>query len=562
SNVDQIFWRGFNRSFLKYKRPVTDHNCASTFSVEKCGSIAAIVCQMLLPCGRITCQECAENYRKLSQTERIQRLKEHVQEYFDIIRKDFAEFIHVESFLESLLYLIDEGKKTGFYDQYKETMFKLCAPSDHICDEIQRVEGADLAALIVQTVAPCTTLGCTKCSKRLQDLSTAELDEFLSICRQKNLLLREKILFGHDGIKKALDWCSKSTAQVGDTTANLEVVRICQNHEAKQMQDIKIINETLLRGQRATLAESENAAKALLSVTQWFKNHYSAIQANDLKSFRNKISQKLLINPSLICDNQLDVNGNFVWGQRGYQSLQIFRDYYDTVVSGSGYLQYENRTFPNGSRKLAIRNLIVPMDIERLREHFVGESIEKVPLTEECVSRMNRGFVHACCCVTDDRGEPFYSQVKPPTKRHMVIGGAGDDKYVDMPDLGDIHMYIVKDGYCYLNVFLAMLINVNESEAREFVKMVKNVVIPKLGKWPKLTDLAVMCYAISAAFPETKTAELPRILVDHKNKMMHVIDSYGSLTVGYHILKAATVTHLISFAADQLDSAMKEYRVG
>nr|AWJ64368.1 MAG: polyprotein [Ornithogalum mosaic virus] len=202
-------------------------------------------------------------------------------------------------------------------------------------------------------------------------------------------------------------------------------------------------------------------------------------------------------------------------------------------------------------------------NFEVLRQQLKGHAIESVGLTEACVSKLSNNFLYSCCCATLDDGKPVLSDLKIPTKNHLVIGNTGDAKYVDLPTNDDEHLYIAKDGYCYVNIFLAMLVNVSEKDAKEFTKtMVRDLVIPKLGQWPKLIDVATACHLLSVFFPDTRNAELPRILVDHTNKTMHVVDSYGSITTGYHVLKATTVNQLIGFASDELQSEMKDYYVG
>nr|YP_009667062.1 HC-pro [Iris mild mosaic virus] len=125
-----------------------------------------------------------------------------------------------------------------------------------------------------------------------------------------------------------------------------------------------------------------------------------------------------------------------------------------------------------------------------------------------------------------------------------------------------LHQYIAKEGYCYMNIFLAMLVNVDEQDAKDFTKWVRDITAEQLGQWPQISDLALACHQLTILFPSTRSAELPRILVDHKTKTMHVIDSYGSLTTNYHVLKANTVSQLIAIASDTLESELKHYRVG
>nr|ADP00834.1 polyprotein [Turnip mosaic virus] len=321
------------------------------------------------------------------------------------------------------------------------------------------------------------------------------------------------------------------------------------------------LNAILIKGATATGEEYAQATKHLLEITRYMKNRTENIEKGSLKSFRNKISQKAHINPTLMCDNQLDKNGNFIWGERGYHAKRFFSNYFEIIDPKKGYTQYETRIVPNGSRKLAIGKLIVPTNFEVLREQMRGEPVEPHPITVECVSKSQGDFVYACCCVTTESGEPVSSEIKMPTKHHLVIGNSGDPKYVDLPEIEENKMYIAKEGYCYINIFLAMLVNVKESQAKEFTKVVRDKLVGELGKWPTLLDVATACYSKSL-LPGRCNAELPRMLVDHKTKIIHVVDSYGSLSTGYHILKTNTVEQLIKFTRHNLESSLKHYRVG
>nr|prf ORF 3 [Tobacco vein mottling virus] len=107
---------------------------------------------------------------------------------------------------------------------------------------------------------------------------------------------------------------------------------------------------------------------------------------------------------------------------------------------------------------------------------------------------------YPCCCVTLEDGSPMYSELKMPTKNHLVIGNSGDPKYLDLPGEISNLMYIAKEGYCYINIFLAMLVNVDEANAKDFTKRVRDESVQKLGKWPSLIDVATECALLSTYY--------------------------------------------------------------
>nr|UXC97431.1 polyprotein [Bean common mosaic necrosis virus] len=450
-----------------------------------------------------------------------------------------------------------------FFKGWKQVFDKMAPHTfEHDCTiDYNNEQCGEVAATICQTLFPVRKLSCNKCRHRIKDLSWEEFKQFilahLGCCaklweEQKNL----------PGLEKVHSLVVQATSENMIFETSMEIVRLTQNYTSTHMLQIQDINKALMKGSSATQEDLKKASEQLLAMTRWWKNHMTLTNEDALKTFRNKRSSKALINPSLLCDNQLDRNGNFVWGERGRHSKRFFENFFEEVIPSEGYKKYVIRNNPNGFRKLAIDSLIVPMDLARARIALQGESIKREDLTLACVSKQDGNFVYPCCCVTQDDGRPFYSELKSPTKRHLVVGTSGDPKYIDLPATDSDRMYIAKEGYCYLNIFLAMLVNVNEDEAKDFTKMVRDVIVPKLGTWPSMMDVATAVYIMTVFHPETRSAELPRILVDHASQTMHVIDSFGSLSVGYHVLKAGTVNQLIQFASNDLEGEMKHYRVG
>lgn len=450
-----------------------------------------------------------------------------------------------------------------FFKGWKEVFDKMVPHThEHQCTiDFSNEQCGAAAALISQSVYPVHKLSCAKCRSRVTDLAWDEYKQFILTHMSCNTSAWDENPNASQ-LRYVKQLVQQVTSEHMSIDLSMEIVRLTQNYKNTHMLQIQDINKALMKGTSVTQEELRKALQQLLAMTQWWKNHMTLTDEDALKTFRNKRSSKALVNPNLLCDNQLDKNGNFIWGERGRHSKRFFSNFFDEVVPSNGYTDYVMRKHPNGQRKLAIGSLVVPLDLDRARLALQGESVERQELTMSCVSRQDGNFIYPCCCVTHDDGKVVFSELKSPTKRHLVVGTSGDPKYIDLPATDSDRMYIAKEGYCYLNIFLAMLINVNEEEAKDFTKMVRDVIVPRLGTWPTMMDLATAVYMLTVFHPETRNAELPRILVDHKCQTMHVIDSFGSLSVGYHILKAGTANQLIQFASNDLKSEMKHYRVG
>nr|ARF07716.1 polyprotein [Lettuce Italian necrotic virus] len=424
-------------------------------------------------------------------------------------------------------------------------------------------ECGTVSALITQTIFQFGKITCKKCALEFADLTRQEMTDRLNkeIDGTIRCVDREFSQFVH--VKEFLRVLKASYNSINRNINEFtEIKRLIGDRKDAPFAHINKMNELLIKGNEMSSDDWDLTMKSLLELARYQNNRTENIVSGSLKLFRNKISNKAHVNLSLMCDNQLDMNGSFKWGKRQYHAKRFFQDYYDTIDPSEGYDKYIIRRNPNGSRKLAIGKLILSTNFNTLREQRRGEPIKTQELTQACVSKSKGNFEYPCCCVTLENGLPLESDMKMATKHHLVIGNSGDPKIVDLPKEADNQMYIAKEGYCYINIYMAMLIDVSEEAAKEFTKKARDLAIQELGQWPTLTDVAASCYLLASFFPDTAKSELPRMLVDHETQTIHVIDSYGSLTTGYHVLKANTVSQLIKFADNDLQSEMKHYRVG
>nr|YP_006438189.1 HC-Pro protein [Sweet potato virus 2] len=435
---------------------------------------------------------------------------------------------------------------------------------DHTCkSDLDVNEAGKLAAVMQHLCLPMNRITCLTCANKILEMSSSEWVEHIRMFVNSKLEFIRKECPNYKHVHWMIETMTKNLVHENkNLKAFNEIQQLIGDRTDAPFSTVNEINKILVKGGKIKAEEFLQASEHLLEVARYLKNRTENIKKGSLVSFRNKISQKAHLNLSLMCDNQLDKNGNLIWGDRGYHSKRFLSNYFEVVEPEQGYEKHIIRQNPNGARKLAIGKLIVSTNFSVFREQMKGEPIPKLKLDNHCTSLREGNFVYPCCCVTMDDGTPIESEFKLPTKNHLVIGNSGDPKYVDMPPEVDKKMYIAKEGYCYVNIFLAMLVNINESDAKDFTKQVRDILMEKLGKWPSMYDVATACAWISIFYPETRNAELPRILVDHNTKTMHVIDSFGSLTTGYHVLKANTVSQLIQFSSNSLDSEMKHYLVG
>nr|ASU06681.1 polyprotein [Potato virus Y] len=453
----ESFWKGLDGNWAQMRYP-TDHTCVAGLPVEDCGRVAAIMTHSILPCYKITCPTCAQQYANLPASDLLKILHKHASDGLNRLGADKDRFVHVKKFLTIL---------------------------EHLTEPV--------------------------------DLSLEIFNEVFKSIGEK---------------------------------------------QQSPFKNLNILNNFFLKGKENTAREWQVAQLSLLELARFQKNRTDNIKKGDISFFRNKLSAKANWNLYLSCDNQLDKNANFLWGQREYHAKRFFSNYFEEIDPAKGYSAYENRLHPNGTRKLAIGNLIVPLDLAEFRRKMKGDYKRQPGVSKKCTSSKDGNYVYPCCCTTLDDGSAVESTFYPPTKKHLVIGNSGDQKYVDLPKGNSEMLYIARQGFCYINIFLAMLINISEEDAKDFTKKVRDMCVPKLGTWPTMMDLATTCAQMKIFYPDVHDAELPRILVDHETQTCHVVDSFGSQTTGYHILKASSVSQLILFANDELESDIKHYRVG
>nr|NP_734208.1 HC-Pro protein [Tobacco etch virus] len=458
----------------------------------------------------------------------------------------------------------DKSISEAFFIPYSKKFLELRPDGiSHECTRGVSVERCgEVAAILTQALSPCGKITCKRCMVETPDIVEGESGE--SVTNQGKLLamLKEQYPDFPMAEKLLTRFLQQKSLVNTNLTACVSVKQLIGDRKQAPFTHVLAVSEILFKGNKLTGADLEEASTHMLEIARFLNNRTENMRIGHLGSFRNKISSKAHVNNALMCDNQLDQNGNFIWGLRGAHAKRFLKGFFTEIDPNEGYDKYVIRKHIRGSRKLAIGNLIMSTDFQTLRQQIQGETIERKEIGNHCISMRNGNYVYPCCCVTLEDGKAQYSDLKHPTKRHLVIGNSGDSKYLDLPVLNEEKMYIANEGYCYMNIFFALLVNVKEEDAKDFTKFIRDTIVPKLGAWPTMQDVATACYLLSILYPDVLRAELPRILVDHDNKTMHVLDSYGSRTTGYHMLKMNTTSQLIEFVHSGLESEMKTYNVG
>nr|YP_006423948.1 HC-Pro protein [Bidens mottle virus] len=441
--------------------------------------------------------------------------------------------------------------------KYRKSVSHTCTADFSVSD------CGNVTAILTQSLTPCFKLTCGRCAQAFVNLTFKEACRSLHEGATEGILHLDENASNFHHTKRMLEVVRELSSEVSVEDSYFdEIFRMIGSRTQSPFTHLNALNNFFLKGKTNTTEEWRLASENLLELARFQKNRTDNIKKGDLASFRNKLSAKANYNYHLFCSNQQDKSASFIWGQREYHAKRIFTQYFQEIDPALGYTAYQKRRLPDSIRELATGNLIVSMDLASFREQMRGKDTQQGGVTKSCTSSKDGNFLYPCCCVTQDDGTPVLSTVYPPTKKHMVVGNSGDSKYVDMPKGESELLYMAKDGYCYLNIYLAMLVNIKEEEAKDFTKRIRDSYIPKLGMWPTLLDLATTCAQLRIFYPDVHDAELPRILIDHKNQICHVVDSFGSISTGYHILKASTVAQLVLFADDNLESDIKHYRVG
>ncbi|AQT26513.1 polyprotein [Reed chlorotic stripe virus] len=280
-------------------------------------------------------------------------------------------------------------------------------------------------------------------------------------------------------------------------------------------------------------------------------------RTEDHTLFRNTYVPRPLQYSQIIGDNLIAHGDQEFWGTNSVAMMSVYQTYYRTCGATEITSIDTYRKNPNGSRKIATKLLTVKRSPSDFRGQLTADRIPQGGIANHCIARTHNTYKHAISCVTDSKGSPIESDIILPAAGFTFTDG---EDLLRMPRTGQ-GLCVAKNGYCYLNIFMNMFTQVKSLQAQGLAKRI-NAIAELLGPWPTMLDVATSCMQLALFYPTVAEAGLPRILVDHTSRTLHVADMFGSLTTGYHVLKAELVRHLMLFADPTINSELKNYRVG
>ncbi|QXU65887.1 polyprotein [Striga-associated poty-like virus 1] len=114
-----------------------------------------------------------------------------------------------------------------------------------------------------------------------------------------------------------------------------------------------------------------------------------------------------------------------------------------------------------------------------------------------------------------------------------------------------------RDGYCYMNIFVAIAPHVYDEDALVYAKFLNDCPLV-LGSWPTMNSLAKAMIWIGQKIPNLYNKAVPAVSISHTAEACHVVDQRGPVK-GWHILDAPTFRDVILFS---LKSDLSEYIIG
>nr|UOF93154.1 polyprotein [Tradescantia mild mosaic virus] len=432
---------------------------------------------------------------------------------------------------------------------------------DHICNrDYDPLEVGKVCGTVIQLLIPSALTTCGECVRHALELPENEIEQLI-----KRRELRDQLGAIQTPTARLAQYTLGKLEEKKVTRCNpcitAEAIKLASGVNEAPMRKLCDLASYIGKGNGVDQSEINAAMGNLIEVIRWFRKRTDNIRAGSVATFKNKITSKNHINLALMHDKLLDDDGNFEWGERGIHSKRFRDEFFDIIDPTEDYGKHALRRHIRGERLLSIKNLLVHTDPEKMMKAIVAHPIAAQPITQACISTIHGNYLYSCSCSTLEDGNPALSRYYPPVKNHLAIGNTGDLKLVVLPkQFGNLR--IAKEGYCYVHIFLSMLMFVTGDDAKDFTKLIRDSVIPALGKWPTMQNIAALCVFITTMFPATSQAELPVILVDHEHRTMHVLDSYGSANIHYHVLKATTVSQLVQLASEDVGGEIKNYNVG
>lgn len=381
-------------------------------------------------------------------------------------------------------------------------------------------------------------------SKMMQSLSLDETNErWKFITRTFKTLLSES------------NW---PTANYGISS---EITAICCGRNDEPFRNIMQILTILAEPNLAPASAWQEATRSLLQLARYMKNREENMMVGSSVTFANPHPPIVYTREPRGTNYAYLGGADNDWGSKFSVVKQFFAKFYEKVPDDNFINDRKERKHVRGSRQLAVMQRGKPMSMGGLRDALTEEEVPYEKKSEKCITTHKDQYVYSCSCVTARDGRPYLSQVILASTGLLPMARADEFDFIPIPFNWDGDYWIAKEGYCYVNIFVAMIAAVRPNYIGNLCELVTNI-IKILKEWPALHEVALACMYICNQYSDVQNAQLPPLLVDHTNRTIHVIDTFGSTSTGYHVLKASTPRQLIILASEATKGEIKDYNVG
>ncbi|QIQ28451.1 polyprotein [Spartina mottle virus] len=441
-----------------------------------------------------------------------------------------------------------------FSEQDKPNL-KISLPIKHECDQdFPATLNTEFLQELVHGIMQCTSVICRQCVLKSATRDAHMIREQLS---KSSLLTQYLQTLGMEPLHAIVSKLASEPHLLGNEDKLTDLSLALKTKEDGQFKLLDMVVEAICHA----LVGDARAFEKVHEPLQTLYNHLEKTQ--HLKeipapiNFRNKFVPRALQYSQIIADGLIAHGDTEFWDFSAFHMFKVYDKYYTKIPTVQQAAMVTTRETHQTTRNLATNLLLIEKDLSKFREQLLTTDLDQGPITDDCITKCNRKTVYHASCVTDHDGNAAESHIIFPTIGYM---GVNTDEIIKMPrDVAQL--CVAKDGYCYMNIFMNMFMHVNSLAITQLAERILKLG-DELGEWPTLQDVASQCAKLCIFFPSVQEAGLPRILIDHVNKTIHVVDMFGSNTTGYHILKANTVKQLVSFSQPSVSSPLKNYVVG
>ncbi|QLC36605.1 polyprotein [Stylosanthes mosaic-associated virus 1] len=252
---------------------------------------------------------------------------------------------------------------------------------------------------------------------------------------------------------------------------------------------------------------------------------------------------------------------SFEWGSRGECLRELFSNKFSHISLNENSDNFDIVKINNNHKRVtASSSAVVEIDLKKMQDKRAEACIQVEPITTSCRSSTKSHSMNSISCGITE-GKLTTSGFIPAMPGAMIISDGPENIYVKQPQSTN-DFVVPKEGYCYLTIFQFMFLSVEDRHARNLLKNILDHVIPQLGTWPTLVSVAHWVANFIQLYPEIADAPAPILLIHHGSQTIHVIDSLGSRSAGYHMPNIGKMNTLASIAYGGVKCPFSEYTVG